>query len=286
MILRTIKHIACAMVIFSIFSTHAQEAATGAACIPPCRSGYTCLNGVCVESCSPPCRSGYVCLNGQCVERCNPPCPPGEKCDASGNCVRKQPSGAAPQTGGAVNAADTIPSRAKYKNSFTGEIPWNGLVGLGMLYTYRPISAVALEGGFGFGMLGLKYGVRGRLCFSPKTVSPFLGLGFISDPLGADDVETEVGNTTVEYDMKPISFLQITGGLDIVTKYGFTMLLGTGWAVPLNEGVRNVTYDGMSETEYRNSAGSDPDNIRAFEKVSDILFKGGIVVTIGAGVSF
>ncbi len=43
------------------------------------------------KGCVPPCRSGYVCVDGKCVELCNPPCPPGETCDNKGNCVSIQP---------------------------------------------------------------------------------------------------------------------------------------------------------------------------------------------------
>jgi hypothetical protein len=38
------------------------------ACIPPCRTGYICLQGRCVEQCNPPCRTGYLCNGkGDCI---------------------------------------------------------------------------------------------------------------------------------------------------------------------------------------------------------------------------
>jgi hypothetical protein len=38
------------------------------ACVPACRSGFTCLSGRCVSSCNPPCSSGDVCTGaGECV---------------------------------------------------------------------------------------------------------------------------------------------------------------------------------------------------------------------------
>lgn len=36
---------------------------------------------VIIRDCHPPCRAGYTCVNGECVSRCNPPCPDGYRCD-------------------------------------------------------------------------------------------------------------------------------------------------------------------------------------------------------------
>ncbi len=33
------------------------------------------------QVCNPPCRAGYTCIDGECVSRCNPPCPDGYRCD-------------------------------------------------------------------------------------------------------------------------------------------------------------------------------------------------------------
>lgn len=37
-------------------------------------------------ACVPACRSGFTCVEGQCVSACNPPCAAGERCTASGEC--------------------------------------------------------------------------------------------------------------------------------------------------------------------------------------------------------
>ncbi len=39
------------------------------------------------RDCAPPCRSGYVCLDAVCVSACNPRCAEGERCDSNGECV-------------------------------------------------------------------------------------------------------------------------------------------------------------------------------------------------------
>ena len=42
------------------------------------------------DDCDPPCRAGYYCKDGDCVEKCNPPCPEGMRCTDSGDCVPVQ----------------------------------------------------------------------------------------------------------------------------------------------------------------------------------------------------
>jgi hypothetical protein len=48
--------------------------------------------------CFPPCRPGYLCHEGACVEACNPPCGPGERCSAEGDCVPAPAPPSAPPT--------------------------------------------------------------------------------------------------------------------------------------------------------------------------------------------
>lgn len=40
-----------------------------------------------VVDCFPPCRNGFVCNKGQCIELCNPPCPSGTRCNGNGECI-------------------------------------------------------------------------------------------------------------------------------------------------------------------------------------------------------
>ncbi len=40
------------------------------------------------HTCVPPCRAGYTCIDGECVSLCNPPCPEGTRCDPkTADCV-------------------------------------------------------------------------------------------------------------------------------------------------------------------------------------------------------
>jgi hypothetical protein len=175
-------------------------------------------------------------------------------------------------------------SRENRKNGIMIETPWNGLVGLGLLYTIRPVWPLAIEGGIGLSSMGLKYGIRGRFCFINKNLTPFFGMGYMQAS-GGDNVKTTVNYTTVTYDLKPISFVQITGGMDIVTSFGLTFLLATGWAAPLNDGLRNVKYGGVSEAYYIESYGNAGD-VSSFKSATDLLYRGGLVLSFGIGFSF
>lgn len=46
------------------------EAPSTAACVPSCRTGFTCVSGSCVSSCNPPCSIGDVCTDrGECIAK-------------------------------------------------------------------------------------------------------------------------------------------------------------------------------------------------------------------------
>ncbi|MBI5515804.1 MAG: hypothetical protein HY909_18625 [Deltaproteobacteria bacterium] len=77
---------------------------TPPACEPACRSGFTCLRGVCVEACNPACSGGQVCLTGASGPVCTFP-PDGGDPDGGGT----QDSGmdGAPTDTGGVPPMDT-----------------------------------------------------------------------------------------------------------------------------------------------------------------------------------
>lgn len=67
------------------------------------------------QYCTPPCRPGYTCVNGECVSVCNPPCPLEFRCDpATLDCVPiERPVAAAPQSRRELTCSDNgdCPSR-------------------------------------------------------------------------------------------------------------------------------------------------------------------------------
>lgn len=238
------------------------------------------LSGGCV----PKCAAGFDCINGKCVQNIPEGVTVGKRSTTNVKSARK--------TGVNEVAIDTISRREKVKNSLSLEaLPWNGIVGTGLLYTFRPTPQFAIEGGGGLSSMGLKYGIRGRYCFAEnKTVSGSSGLG-ICGVSGADGVKVSVANSTrdsvpVTYDIKPITFIQVTGGLDILTRGGIFILLNTGWAFALNDGIENVKFDGMDETSYLNSYSGDPDVVDMWNMLENLMYHGGLVLSASIGFSF
>lgn len=221
----------------------------------------------------------------QSTTTCLPPCSQDEQCNNNGDCIPLPERSPATKRTNGKGAATT---RLR-KHGVTVEIAWNGLVGVGPLYTFRPTRNIALDAGFGLSSMGLKYGIRSRYRFKQGNASPFIGFGLMSTS-GSDGIELEIkpetsSATIVTYDLKPISFLQIAGGLDLIATKGFTLLLAGGWAIPLNNGLQNVAYDGYAKSQYPSSFFYNPDAVDLFETTANILYKGGLVISCGLGIS-
>ena len=61
--------------LIEISDVRAAEGSASQACVPPCRSGFVCVNGNCISACNPPCPAGYVCSNSGDCERANDEAP-------------------------------------------------------------------------------------------------------------------------------------------------------------------------------------------------------------------
>jgi hypothetical protein len=60
-------------------------------------------------ACVPNCRSGYTCVSGQCVSACNPPCASGEQCvDDGRRCVATRPAAAPAHAAAAPPASPLV----------------------------------------------------------------------------------------------------------------------------------------------------------------------------------
>lgn len=47
---------------------------------------------VAAPACAPPCREGFTCLQGKCVSACNPPCAANERCTSDRRCLKTEPA--------------------------------------------------------------------------------------------------------------------------------------------------------------------------------------------------
>jgi hypothetical protein len=181
------------------------------------------------------------------------------------------------EIGATENAKSSQPDqtsavRAHRKLALTLEIPWNGLVGIGPMLHFYPIPNLAIDGGIGLGGTGWKYGIRGRYLFTRGLVAPFVGAGFMSGSgTGDATVTLTTNNNTIKFKLASTSFVQVIGGIDIMTKGGFTFLGGLGYAICLNRD--NVTVTQGIPTDVQKQA-------------FDIAYRGGLVLSINLGYAF
>ncbi|MBI5068607.1 MAG: hypothetical protein HZB56_10230 [Deltaproteobacteria bacterium] len=60
-------------------------------------------------ACAPPCREGFTCVQGRCLSACNPPCDARERCTADGRCLAAEPAAAPAPIAPAVPAPPAPP---------------------------------------------------------------------------------------------------------------------------------------------------------------------------------
>jgi len=164
--------------------------------------------------------------------------------------------------------------RATRKFGISGELSWNGLVGLGPIINYRPNPNLCVDAGVGLSAgLGYKFGIRGRYLFRPEGASPYVGLGYIASSgtmgqsIGIKDSET--GDSTYII-VEQTNQLQLTGGFEKLFTNGFLLHGCLGWAVNLSDNVDIV------------KGTPSP----ALSAAMDILFKGGFAFALGLGFAF
>ena len=166
------------------------------------------------------------------------------------------------------------PVRADRRIALLGELGWNGLAGFGAIVAYHANPHVTVELGAGLAVVGAKLGLRTRYNFTEKSVTPFVGLGFMA-ATGYDaptrDLAAEEGNPELNIELKPSGWMQAVAGLDWTSRDGFTLIGAVGHAWLLT-GDNIVIVTGEPTKEER--------------KGIDIVFRSGIVLSIAIGYSF
>lgn len=165
--------------------------------------------------------------------------------------------------------AEDVPVRELRRIAISGELGWNTLPGLGALFTFHPISAIALETGLGLSPAGLKTGLRARWNILPSSWTPTIGAGLLyATGTGDSDAESELNGKDISFKVLGSPFAQLVAGVNFTGEGHFFFSALAGYAVLLRE--KNVV---LTEGD------PDPDD---FDVLKSIL-GGGIVLSITVG---
>ena len=169
----------------------------------------------------------------------------------------------------ASSLAEDVPVRELRRIAISGELGWNTLPGLGALFTFHPISEIALETGLGISPAGLKTGLRARWNILPSSWTPTIGAGLLyATGSGDTDAESELNGKDISFKVLGSPFAQLVAGVNFTGEDHFFFSALAGYALLLRE--KNVV---LTEGE------PDPDD---FDVLKSIL-GGGIVLSITVG---
>jgi hypothetical protein len=132
------------------------------------------------------------------------------------------------------------PLRAQYRFAFSLEQGWNTLSGLGSLLTVNLHPHLALDGGLGVGLSGLKGGARARVNLLTTGLTPFISFGVMTstgsrDPQVLPDLaESPTNPNLIRYQVLSPTHWQVAVGLDFIGERGtgrpLTASVMLGWA--------------------------------------------------------
>ena len=151
-------------------------------------------------------------------------------------------------------APDLLPIRARRIRGILAEASFNGLAGIGINGTFRPVPAVAVDAGIGFAPTGPRIGARGRFLFMKGAFSPWLGGGFSYGfgSMGRTLDYPSAGNlgfggaprpiaSSFTFTIGPSPYLQASGGIEVITERGLTVVAYAGYSLLLVENLRIVS---------------------------------------------
>ena len=163
-------------------------------------------------------------------------------------------------------------ARQERKVSVMAQTSWNGLSGSGFLVAVNPIPYVSLDLGGGFSTIGIKSGARLRANLLPGSVSPFVGVGyFLGSGTGTDVLDTEDDGNEINFRVLSSQFVQAIGGINWMTRGGFTLMGGAGWAWRTTDDPVSL----ISGTPNKNQ-----------KDAFDLLLASGVVIELNVGYSF
>ena len=165
------------------------------------------------------------------------------------------------------------PIREQRKLALSGELGWNGLVGLGPVVTYYAVPRLGVDAGLGIGGMGYKLGGRARFVFLRGNWSPYLGAGIIYETgtlNRAQEIKDENG-VPFKLQVTPMYFIQLVQGLERMGPEGFVFSLNVGYAARVGGGA--ITYPERTPS-------------LAMRDALNLLVSSGLVFALGAGIAF
>lgn len=164
-----------------------------------------------------------------------------------------------------------IPVRLLRGVGISGNMGWNSLTGVGFSVQSYATEHIGFDAGLGISSEGVKFGGRFRYLILEKNFTPFAAAGFMYG-LGFPNSEF-----TIEYDGTKVFFmigkspyLQLSGGIDYVSRGGFFLMANLGYAILLKE---NIEYVQGTPT---------PD----IEQIIRIAYQSGLAIEVSIGYIF
>jgi hypothetical protein len=165
---------------------------------------------------------------------------------------------------------DLRPNRQRRPFIIGGELGWNGLSGLGVLFSYHPIPYFAIDTGAGLSITGWRLGIRARANFLTGEWTPFLGGGLsYASGTGGRSIEIQSKGEKTKLEVLPSPFLQIAGGVNYTGNEGFMFMATTGYAILLDR----------PNTRYVNGSLNAYNDVKA-------IYDGGLIVSVAFGYAF
>lgn len=173
---------------------------------------------------------------------------------------------------------DSRPIRVRRPFSIAGELGWNGLTGLGAIFSYHPIPYLAFDAGLGLSITGGRIGIRARYNILTGEWTPFVGVGMSYAGGSADQhPELDVKSEKVKLDVLPSPFLQLAGGVNYTGTEGFVFTATTGYSLLL-ERPNTRFYEDADHPKTQAK-------LDAYNEAKQI-YQGGLIASVAFGYAF
>ena len=150
--------------------------------------------------------------------------------------------------------------RAERKIALTTEAGLRTTSGTGLNVSFYPVPKLAIDGGVGLGLQGLKFGTRVRYLFLDQEFSPVLGVGVHMSPqeigfnepqefmLDVDfDETTPPENVLLDVSLNKSYYGQIFTGVEWMAQGGFVVAFNLGYRISFNKTINtDIEYNGES----------------------------------------